>query len=97
MNKIEQFKEIIKKELPYMQKEYGVAEVGVFGSYVRLENKEDSDLDVLVKFDQYPSLFKYLDLQEYLTKRLGVKVDLVHKDSLKKYIGKRILSEVQYL
>jgi len=97
MNKIDQYKEILKNELPYLKKEYSVAEIGVFGSYVRLENKEDSDLDVLVKFDQYPSLFKYLDLEEYLARKLGVKVDLVHKDSLKKYIGKRILSEVQYL
>ena len=97
MNKIDQYKEILKNELPYLKKEYGVAEIGVFGSYVRLENKEDSDLDVLVKFDQYPSLFKYLDLEEYLAGKLGVKVDLVHKDSLKKYIGKRILAEVQYL
>ncbi|HYV94446.1 MAG TPA: nucleotidyltransferase family protein [Chitinophagales bacterium] len=97
MNKIDQYKEVLKIELPYLQEKYSVSEIGVFGSYVRLENKEDSDLDILVKFDEYPSLFKYLDLQQYLTEKLGVKVDLVHKDSLKKYIGKRILSEVQYL
>lgn len=97
MSDLTNLKKILEQELPYLKKEYGVSEIGLFGSYIRRENKEGSDLDVLVKFDLYPSMFKYLDLQEYLSQKLGVRVDLTHKDSLKQYIGKRILAEVMYL
>ncbi len=63
-------------------------------SYVREEQGPGSDLDVLVTFREAPSLLKFIELEDYLTKALGVKVDLVVKDALKKRIGDRILAEV---
>jgi hypothetical protein len=51
-------------------------------------------LDILVTFHELPSLIKFVELENYLTDILGIKVDLVLKDSLKPEIGKRILSEV---
>jgi len=52
-------------------------------------------LDLLVTFSQAPSLFKFIELADYLSNFLGIKVDLVMKSSLKPNIGKRILSEAK--
>jgi hypothetical protein len=97
MRQVDQYKRILQEEMPYLRDRYHVAELGVFGSFVRGENEENSDLDILVKFNEYPSAFEYIDLEDYLSKRLGVQVDLANKETLKKYIGKRILAEVEYL
>jgi predicted nucleotidyltransferase len=79
-----------------MQK-YHVKEIGIFGSYVRGDQKRKSDIDILVEFEEVPGLFKFIELEDYLTEILGIKTDLVMKDALKPYIGKRILDEVIYL
>ncbi|WP_277867648.1 nucleotidyltransferase family protein [Candidatus Synechococcus calcipolaris] len=80
-----------------MQEQYHVKELGIFGSFVRQEQTEASDVDVLVEFSQTPSLLKFINLENYLSDNLGVKVDLVHKAGLKPRIGERILAEVIYL
>ena len=80
-----------------LQERYHVKELGIFGSYVREEQTETSDVDVLVEFSQTPSLLKFINLENYLSDNLGVKVDLVHKAGLKPRIGERILAEVVYL
>ncbi len=66
---------------------------GVFGSYVRHEQRPDSDLDVLVTFREAPSLLKFIELENYLSGVLGVKIDLVMEDALKPHIGQHILNE----
>lgn len=77
-----------------LKEEHKVSSLGVFGSYVRGEQKEDSDLDVLVEFYETPDLFEFMDLEEHLSELLGVKVELVTRNSLRGNIGQRILSEV---
>ena len=72
---------------------YRVEKLEVFGSYVRAEQKKDSDLDILVTFKEDPSLLTYIAIENYLSDLLGVKVDLVMKDSLKPKIGQEILRE----
>ena len=72
---------------------YSVETLEVFGSYVRSEQKKDSDLDVLVTFREVPSLLTFIAIENYLSDLLGVKVDLVMKDSLKPKIGQQILRE----
>ena len=84
----------LKEEL---EKRYGVSKIGIFGSYLRGEEKEDSDLDILVEFKKTPTLFEFIRLENFLSEILQVKVDLVMKDSLKPDIGKCILKEVKYL
>jgi hypothetical protein len=74
--------------------EYGVKEIGLFGSFVRAEARPDSDIDVLVEFARPIGFFKFLELEELLTERLGHKVDLVSKKALKPHIGASILEEV---
>ena len=83
----------LRQRLPTLAERYGVETLEVFGSYVRAEQKADSDLDVLVTFQEAPSLLTFIALENYLSDELGVKVDLVMKDSLKPAIGKVILSE----
>jgi predicted nucleotidyltransferase len=87
--------EILRKQQPNLAEQYHVATLEVFGSYVRQEQRKNSDLDILVTFSKPPSLFKFVRLENYLSDLLGVKVDLVMKDSLKPAIGKHILREAQ--
>ncbi len=70
--------------------------VGVFGSYVRQEQRPDSDLDILIELDRPPkiSLIGLVELEDYLSQTLGVKVDLAIQSNLKKRIGKHILQEL---
>jgi uncharacterized protein len=94
---LEEIKQWLVQHKSFLQKYYKVREIGVFGSYVRHEQTEASDVDVLVEFSETPSLLKFVNLENYLSDNLGVKVDLVHKSGLKPRIGERILAEVLYL
>jgi predicted nucleotidyltransferase len=83
----------LRRQLPSLAERYGVETLVVFGSYVRDEQKADSDLDVLVTFHEEPSLLTFIAIENHLSDALGVKVDLVMKDSLKPAIGQVILDE----
>jgi predicted nucleotidyltransferase len=85
---------VLRSQRSELRESYGVRKLGVFGSYVRGENRPRSDLDLLVEFDRVPTLFEFVRLERHLTTILGVKVDLVMKTALKPEIGKRILAEV---
>jgi len=91
--------ERLNEALPELKKNYGITQIGVFGSYVRGEQTPDSDLDLLVEFDRDRrfGLLTFCELENRLSDRLGVKVDLVMKTGLKPRIGERILAEVRYL
>lgn len=93
----------IKQDLePYksiLQETYHVSRFGLFGSYVRGEQTEESDIDVLVEFEPgfRFGLLTFCELENYLSEILGLKVDLVMRDGLKPRISERILNEVIYL
>jgi hypothetical protein len=97
MKTLEEIKQWLVEHQLELQELYQVKELGIFGSYVRKEQTETSDVDVLVEFSKTPSLLKFINLENYLSDNLGVKVDLVHKPGLKPRIGERILAEVVYL
>lgn len=80
-----------------LRERFRVRDIGVFGSYVRGEQRRGSDIDILVEFDQPVGLFEFMDLEEYLATLLEAKVDLVSRKALKPRIGKRILEEVVYI
>ena len=84
----------LNEMLPELKEKYHVSYLGVFGSYIRGEQKPGSDLDVLVEFSRTPTIFKFVNLENYLSDALGIKVDLVMKDALKPNIGNHILNEV---
>ena len=88
---------IIRNKKPEMESRYGVQRLGLFGSYVRGRQRKKSDIDILVTFNRDIDLFDFLDLRTYLESQLQAKVDLVMETALKPAIGKRILSEVEYV
>lgn len=80
--------------MPYLKDEFKVSEIGLFGSYVRGEADNESDIDILVSFSESPGFIKFMRPEDYLSHCLrGVKVDLVVKNPLKTNIGKEVLSE----
>ena len=91
------FIRILRRKLPFLRERYQVESLGVFGSFVRNDQRAGSDLDLLVSFRSLPSLLQFIELENYLSDLLGIKVDLVMKDTLKRRIGKRILQEVMPL
>jgi uncharacterized protein len=95
--KIEEFKPKVEALKPVLAERFKVETIGLFGSYVRGEQKKKSDLDVLVEFSEPISLFKFIELEDFLSDSLGVKVDLVMKDSLKPRIKDSILNEAVYV
>lgn len=90
-----EIKQILHEQKPYLAERYGVVDIGVFGSYVRDEQQEGSDIDILVDLGESPriDLLDLVNLERYLTGLIGVKVDLAIKRSLRKRVGKRILDE----
>jgi predicted nucleotidyltransferase len=97
MKKKSEIEQLLKQHLKELEAEFGVSMLGLFGSYVRDEQNEESDIDILVEFEHPLGLFRFMDLEERLTDIVGCKVDLVTKDALKPVIGKQILSEVVYI
>lgn len=85
--------QLLRRHLPLLAEKYHVESFSVFGSYVRHEQRSGSDVDVLVTFRETPSLLKFIELENFLSDVMGVKIDLVMKDALKPHIGRRILSE----
>ncbi|XGV95246.1 MAG: nucleotidyltransferase family protein [Leptolyngbya sp. BL-A-14] len=97
MKTLEEIKQWLVQNKSMLQAQYKIRELGIFGSYIRQEQTESSDVDLLVEFSETPSLLKFVHLENYLSDNLGVKVDLVHKGGLKPRLGERILAEVVYL
>lgn len=88
---------IIKNSKSEMESRYGVRQLGLFGSCVKEQQKRKSDIDILVTFSRDIDLFDFIELRDYLKKKLNAKVDLVMASALKPAIGKRILAEVEYV
>jgi uncharacterized protein len=97
MQKLEKLKAALASHKEELKENYKVDELGLFGSYVRNEQHNKSDVDVLVTFTETPDLFQFIALEIYLTDLLGVKVDLVMKDGIKPRLKDRILSEAVYV
>jgi predicted nucleotidyltransferase len=91
---LEEISLVLKRSLPEIKERYNVKSLGIFGSYVRKEAIESSDLDILVEFTRAPSLLEFIRMEDELSEKLGIKVDLVMKKALKTHIGRRILAEV---
>ena len=89
----------LRAYLPEIKDQYQIKEIGVFGSFVRGEETENSDIDILVEFspDVEFGLLTFCQLENQLSKKLGRTVDLVTKDGLKPLLGESILQEVIYL
>lgn len=92
-----QIENILKQHKQELKQRFNLKEIGIFGSYIRGNPRRKSDLDILVEFKEVPGLLGFIELEEYLTKTTGIKVDLVMKKALKTGIKKYILKEVIYI
>ncbi len=92
--KVDNYRKMLVTHRQELEHRFHISSLGLFGSQLRGDQQEDSDLDILVTFFTTPSLLQFANLQYHLSDLLGVKVDLVMQDSLKPNIGKRILKEV---
>lgn len=94
---IDQIKDKINKNTDFLRNAYHVTKIGIFGSVARGENFKTGDIDVLVEFSEPIGFFKFIELEEFLSKILGKKVDLVTKKALKEAIREEVLREVIYV
>lgn len=92
----EQVLKIPKEELPYLKETFQITRIGIFGSWVRGEQTEDSDIDVLVEFEKPLGFFAFIELEDHLSELFGVRVDLVTPDALKPLIKPYIMEETVY-
>lgn len=88
----------IQKNLNYLKSEYKIKSIGVFGSFAANRETPDSDIDILIEFeDGFDTFDNYMELKFYLEDIYQKKVDLVMKDSpINPRIKSRIFSEVKY-
>ncbi|MEK6646246.1 MAG: nucleotidyltransferase family protein [Candidatus Firestonebacteria bacterium] len=84
---------ILKNEI--LLKKYKVISISLFGSYVRNEQKKNSDIDFLVEFDKDVTLFELIDFQNCLSEILEKDVSVVSKNGLNKYVEPYILREAE--
>lgn len=89
-------KKILEENKVNLSEKYYVKEIGVFGSFRNNQQKDNSDIDILVNFNK-PVGWEFFDLSDYLEEILQKKVDLVTPNALKKQIKENILSEVEYI
>ena len=85
----------LKEHKPILEERYFVKRIGIFGSYARDEQKQESDVDIIVEFTR-PVGFKFIELKLYLEEILDKKVDLVTPNALKPQIKESVLKEVSY-
>lgn len=96
LSELEIIKQKISAEKKYLRDTFGVEEIGVFGSYAHGEATPTSDVDVIVLLNQRVpvGVFEFIDLQLYLEKKLGKRVDLVTKRGLRPAFRKFILPDI---
>ena len=94
MRDVESIKRLLLQNKDELRQKFEVKTIGVFGSYVRGEQKLSSDVDILVEFQEPVGLFEFMKIENYLSDLLGVNVDLVSKKALKPHIGEHIMQEV---
>ena len=92
-----QYAKLIQSHRRDLQEQYKVREIGIFGSFVRGEQRKRSDVDILVDFDEIPDLLKFIRLERYLESILKRKVDLVRKQAIRPELRDIVLQEVVYV
>jgi len=89
--------ESIKSEKAFLQKHFGVEEIALFGSYARGDEKEDSDVDILVKM-KVKTLRNYIGIIDFLQEKLKAKVDLVtNQDNLPERFQRLVKKDIIYV
>ena len=87
----------VSQSMPLLKAQYHIKQLGIFGSVVRDEQVEGSDVDILVEFDSPIGFFDFIRLENQLSLTLQKKVDLVSKKALKSSVREEILKETIYV
>ena len=83
----------MKQSSRYSKNTFKVETIAIFGSYSRGQQTQESDLNILVTFSEPIGLYRFIEVEEFIRKKLGVKIDLVQKGALLPMIEDQILSE----
>lgn len=96
---IDEAKAILKEHKAEVIRKYQITEIGIFGSFVRGEQKKRSDIDILVEFSprNIPGLIGLCEMERYLQRLLKKKVDVVIKSGIRRELRSGILKEVVYI
>ena len=97
MTELNEIKTKLSAHKSELRRKYKVKEIGIFGSYAREDQKENSDIDILVTFEKTPGLLKFLELENHLSDLLGIDVDLVRKEAIRKELKDTILKNTVIL
>ena len=84
----------LKLQYPYLISEYGIKRIGLFGSYSKNKQTEDSDIDIVAEFEK-PIGLKFVEFSEYLEKILGKKTDVLTPEGIKGITIKRISEDIE--
>ncbi len=95
-NELKAYITLINQNFEDLQKRFDVKKIAIFGSTARGENSAKSDIDIIVELEKPIGFFAFIELENYLQKILGKKVDLTTRNSLKPAIKKSILKEAIY-
>lgn len=93
MKSLEEIISILSKYKGELKERYKIKEMKIFGSYTRGEQRETSDIDILVDFYEVPDLLTFIEIERFLEDILGVRVDLVRKPVIRDELKDRILNE----
>jgi predicted nucleotidyltransferase len=97
MKTLDEIRRILGQHKKELREKHKVKEVGIFGSYVRGEQKKRSDIDVIAEFEEPLSLLDLVGVEIYLSRVLKAKVDLIPKDDIRPELKERILKETVYV
>jgi predicted nucleotidyltransferase len=89
--------EILEKDFSYLKKAFHVEKVGLFGSYARGEQAEESDLDLMIEFEKTPDFLELSDLEEHLSDLVGFKVEIVTPGGLKNRVKHNIMKDMEFV
>jgi len=87
----------LKSKKVFLEQNYGVLSIGLFGSYARGDEREDSDIDIAVEIESKNKFRSFFDLKYYLEEYLQKKVDLGIESTLKPIAKKHISEEILYV
>ena len=99
MKTLAEIKNLLEPLKPILKDKFQVDTIGIFGSYSQGQQKQTSDVDLLVTFMEPNDidLLDFIALKQFLRRKMGVKVDLVEKKVLKARIKDRVLEETIYI
>ncbi|PNE20179.1 nucleotidyltransferase [Mesotoga sp. Brook.08.YT.4.2.5.1] len=94
MHDLESIIELLRENLPELKNRFSVSKIGVFGSYVKGNQSDNSDVDIYIEFDKVPGL-EFMEIADHLERIVQNKVDLLTPSGLKSIRNSRIRQDIE--